>query len=273
MRWSLNQVGDVLKQSVSILAMTVILFGVVPALAISTSVDQVRASELPTIESIRDQLESRLDDLKDIRTILTLKQYDPKTKAVVNEAEMELQAVLPSVARLTFRRPDILRGNVYVLDYAADEVYSYYPLFDLAECSRLDAFLETSPMQPAIDGLFSLPNGDDLGRIDVLGVEKLDGAEYVVLRVEPSERVLSEGLDDLLEDTLQSAMGLQVEMGASDIMYVWVDLDQHFIRQMKVFNADDELVVSVEANGVSMDQGLSSSTLKLFRGAEIRRCR
>lgn len=266
-----------LAKGMAIIVFAMAICGIAPAYAVTTSVSQQPASELPSVEAVQTALEDRLESLKDIRAIVSVRQYEPNTQALNHEVQLEIQAVAPSIARLTINRPELYRGAVYVLDHAADEVYEYSPVLDLAQCKRIDHFIESSPLGlsvPNIDDFFTLPNGENIGDIEVTGTEVLDGREYVVLRAKASdeiEQAIEDGLDEV-GDTLQSA-GLSIDVGASDTLYVWVDLEQQFIRQLKVFSADEELLIAVEATDLRMDQGLTATALKSFRGADIRRCR
>lgn len=293
MRWSFDQVSSVLKKSVGVFVLTTLIIGIVPVHATPTPIDQTGAElamvevlapvedlstveELPSVEAVLSQLEARFETLKDLRAIVKLRDA---TRLIDNEAEIELQAVAPSVVRVTFRRPDLVRGSVYVLDYAANEVYEYNPVLDLAQCLRRDQFIARWPslagIMQGIESLFAIPNGGDLGDIDVIGLDTIDGREHVVLRIQHSEQVeqvIEEGLD-VIEGTLRTA-GFPIDVGDTKTLYVWVDMAQPSIRQIKEFTSDDELRAVAEMTDWRMDQGLTATTLKSFpRGVEIRRCR
>src|SRR5690625_1920295 len=118
----------------------------------------------PSVDDIMQLLEERVDSLQDIQAVITLQQLDDAGRSVVNEAKMEVEMALPGMLRLTFLRPDLLQGNVFVLDYEADNIYEYYPVYDLVQCLPLETYLETSPLEPMINTLNGLivgvPNGD-----------------------------------------------------------------------------------------------------------------
>lgn len=233
-------------------------------------------SAAPTPGEVQQRLVARLESLRDLQAVVSLKAFDAATGTAVNDAEVELLAVLPSVVRVNVRLPELFRGDAFVLDQAANEGYTYSAVHDLAQCQRLDQFYANLrlPRLPNLEDLFMIPNGGTWTDIETVGWDTLDGGEVLVLRVRPSERaeeVLEEGLGDI-EESLRDA-GLAVDVDLEDVLYIWVDLELEIIRQMKVFNADGALLVSVEAKDIRLDQGLSVSSLKSFRGAEIRRCR
>lgn len=262
-------------QRVAIAAVVGVMVAVSPVLAI-TLISEPSVGTLPTVETVRETLEARLDSLKDIRTVVTLTEYNRKTQAVVNVAEVEIQAVTPSVARLTVRRPDLYKGSVFVLDQLASEVWQYSPLYDRADCMRPEQFVASFPFLANVealltDGLFSVPSDEDFS-LAVVRTEMLNGLETVVLQVQKSQDSDDAGLDEIIDD-LRSELGLSGEVEADDILYIWVDLAQRMVRQMKVYSAEGVLVTAVETNDVRMDQGLTAQGLKTFRGAELRRCR
>lgn len=249
------------------------------------------STALPSLEELHARASDRLGSLSDISGTLVLRQYDSATSAVSFELVVDLQLVKPSVARLAIKKPDLYAGDVYAFDYQADRAYIYSFIFDAVSCSTIDGFLQQSPVgnieqlmttveslvkdgseaAPG-EGLFTIPAGDEWGRIDVVDVETLNGRQYAVIRVLASDEVLEEGLD-VIEDTLEgTALGSAVDVGADDTLYVWVDLEHGMVRQMKVVDGEGKPMYVLELQNLKMDSGLNAAALLRFPGAE-NRCR
>lgn len=253
-----------------------LLLTLAPTYAVSVPQDEVDGPI--TAEAITKLVGERLAALTDVSTVVTLQLFDEATGRVSAEAEVDLQGVVPSTLRLTFRKPDHYRGDAYVLDHAREIVFWYSPVFDSVQCFTLEAFARNSIFGidiAAITSMFTTTSasefdfdtllpalGDGLDYIEVMGEEIQGGVTYTLLRA--TAPTIDPNLNAVIDETIESALSGAVDPDDIQSATIWVDMESRMIKRVQVRNAEGKLITSLEFQNMRLDTGLTSSALTTF---------
>lgn len=221
---------------------------------------------LPTVEDLLERMAARLAELQDIRGIITINSYTNNGPQVLRQSEFEVQAVAPSLLRVTFRKPELWTGSVFVLDHAANILYQYSPIYDMVQCDMPEAFLAQFGIDLDLAHLFGGQSATALEGLEVVRIEQVNGVDHAVIKGTVPES-LEQGVDTV-QETIEGAVG-NLGVDVTDTVYMWVDLDRLVVTKLEEYSAEGRLVLSLLANDVQLNMGLSASTLKNFRGADI----
>lgn len=218
---------------------------------------------LPTFEQLRDLVTERLAELKDVSGVVTLVSYSGNGP---RQAELEVQAVLPSVVRATFLKPDWWIGSVFVLDHAEHRLYQYTPVYDMVQCSVPEQFLAQFGINLDIERLFGVQMTDDLANLEVVRMETRNGIEHAVVK-----GIVPESLEESIDTVQESVQGALGNLGVdvNHTVYLWVDMENLVVTKFEDYSPDGKLVLSMDTRNVRLDTGLTASGLKNFRRADV----
>ncbi|NLN29370.1 MAG: outer membrane lipoprotein-sorting protein [Firmicutes bacterium] len=236
--------------------------------AYSSAGQPVAASHraVPAVEELLELVAARFAELKDITGIITINSYTNNSPQVLRQSEFEVQAIAPSLLRITFRKPELWLGNIFVLDYEANILYQYSPIYDMVQCDTPEAFLAQFGIDLDLAHLFGGGGTAALESLEVVRVEELNGVDHAVIKGTVPE-ALEEGVDTV-QETIEGAVG-KLGVDVTDTVYLWVDLERLVVTKVEEYSADGRLVLSLHTSDVRIDSGLNAAALKSFRGADI----
>lgn len=221
---------------------------------------------VPSVEELLERVAARFAELKDISGIITINSYTHNSPTVLRQSEFEVQAVAPSLLRVTFRKPDLWTGSVFVLDHAENRLYQYSPIYDMVQCDTPEAFLAQFGINLDLAHLFGGQSTAALQGLAVVRVEQINGVDHAVVKGTVPES-LEKGVDTV-QETIEEAVG-SLGVDVTDTVYMWVDLERLVVTKIEEYSADGRLVLSMQTSDVSLDTGLSAAALKNFRWADV----
>lgn len=193
------------------------------------------AKSVPHINTVLANVEEKFATVKDISGVVHLEQMSSDGSAV--QAQTTVQARLPNLLRLRFSKPEAFADTIYVLDRKENKVMQYSPITEQVIITSIDQVLSERYVPTTVEQLFSLPSPNDYDLV-VLGTENNRGQNLVQI----SARAKADS--------------------ASPTFQFWIDQGQWLVSRMKIYDANGQLLFSIDLRDVKLNQNLSETQLK-----------
>lgn len=185
----------------------------------------------PSIAAILHNVENCFSEIKDLTGVVDLEQYS--TDGSVVQVQTTVQAVLPSLLRLDFVKPETFAGTFYVLDRNTNQIMQYSPITEQVIVSSIEQTLSERFVPTTVEQLFSLPSPEDYN-LSVLSTE-----QHLV-------GVLAKAKND----------------PASPYFHFWIDQDTWIVSRMHVFEAQGQPLFTIRLRDVKINRSLVEAQLK-----------
>ena len=196
----------------------------------------------PSIATILHNVENCFSEIKDITGVVDLEQYSADGSIV--QVQTTVQAVLPSLLRLDFVKPETFAGTFYVLDRNTNQIMQYSPITEQVIVSSIEQTLSERFVPTTVEQLFSLPSPDDYD-LTVLSTET-SGKQNLV-------GVLAKAKND----------------AASPYFHFWIDQETWIVSRMHVFDAQGQPLFKIQLRDIKINRSLVEAQLKRLPAGAI----
>ncbi len=234
----------------------------------------VEAPELPSVETIRANLQARWETLEDVSFEWVFEWFNQENGKLEDRSRFSGVAVMPHFIRLTVHEPEFMAGAIYIYRGDRNQVIDYNPLTEFVGCMSPEAFARSHGIVLGNEnGEFSLEqflgiSEESLNAMTVVGSETIDGVLHVIVKlgVEDAAEQLAthiediEGLDDIenFDELLQTVVA-------------WIDTERWIITKVETWDVEGTVTTRQQLTNVKINLGTTVNQVVQLR-ANNRNC-
>lgn len=232
------------------------------------------APELPSVETIRANLQARWETLQDVSFEWVFEWFNQENGKLEDRSRFAGVAVMPHFIRLTVHEPDFMAGAIYVYRGDRNQVIDYNPLTEFVGCMSPEAFARSHGIVLGNDkGEFSLEDflgisEESLNAMTVVGSETIDGVTHVIVKLGVADAAGQlathiediEGLDEIdhVDEWVETVVA-------------WIDTEQWIITKVETWDVEGTVTTRQQLKNVKINLGTTVNQVVQLR-ANNRTC-
>lgn len=230
--------------------------------------DEVKAPELPSIETIQANLQSSWEAIEDLKFEWVGDYFNAESGALEDHARLNISVVMPHFVRLVVEKPDMIAGVIVIYRGDRNQVIDFNPLTEVVGCKAPEAFaadwgfeLNNAAGEFSLEYFLGLVDGS-LDTLTVLGSETIRNVPHVIVQVNV------EGAADELATQIEELNALDeiddiAELAETTV--AWIDMERWVITKVETWDAQGRVTSRQQLNDLTLNTGLTVNQIVQLR--------
>jgi len=236
--------------------------------------DGADAPELPSVEMIRTNLQTRWETLQDVSFEWVFEWFNQEDGKLEDRSRFSGVAVMPHFLRLTVHEPEFMAGAIYIYRGDRNQVIDYNPLTEFVGCMSPEAFARSHGIVLGNDrGEFSLEqflgiSEESLEAMRVIGSETIDGVLHVIVKLGVADAA------GQLATHIEEIEGLENIEHFDELVQTvvaWIDTERWIITKVETRDVEGMVTTRQELRNVKINLGTTVNQVVQLR-ANNRNC-